>query len=64
MDFIEHWLHLSPDAGNGSVELLWIAALIVGILGAAVALRRSIFAALIWYLRQLGSREHDGRHDA
>ena len=27
MDFIEQWLGLSPDGGNGSVEILYLLAL-------------------------------------
>ncbi len=34
MDFIEQWFGVSPDHGDGSLEMLWLAAIIV----AAVAL--------------------------
>jgi hypothetical protein len=31
MDFIERWLHISPDHGNGSFELVLLAALTLAI---------------------------------
>jgi hypothetical protein len=44
MDWIEQLFHVSPDAGNGSLELLFIvcpiAALLVG------------FVALFWFRRR------------
>jgi hypothetical protein len=44
MDFIEQWFGISPDGGDGSLEALWIGALIVVVL--AVALRKRIIAGL------------------
>jgi hypothetical protein len=41
MNFIERWLHVSPDAGTGATEMLWI---VIPIFGAALiygALRAS-----------------------
>lgn len=34
MDFIERWFNVSPDGGDGSLELLWLlaATLVVGAL--------------------------------
>ena len=29
MDFIEQWFGISPDGGDGSLEVLWIAAIVV-----------------------------------
>lgn len=29
MDFIERWFGVSPDGGNGSLEVLWIAAIVI-----------------------------------
>ena len=29
MDFIERWFHVSPDNGNGSTELMYLAAIVV-----------------------------------
>jgi hypothetical protein len=44
MDWIEHLFHVSPDAGNGSLELLFIvvpvAASLIG------------FVALWWFRRR------------
>ena len=31
MDFIERLFGVSPDGGDGSLELLWIAAVIVAV---------------------------------
>ena len=38
MDFIEQWFGISPDGGDGSLETLWVAAIVV----AAIACRRPI----------------------
>ncbi len=45
MDFIEAWFGLSPDGGDGSTELLWLAAVGVGAVG--LVLRRRI---LSWFV--------------
>ena len=34
MDFIEQWFGIAPDHGDGSLEILWVAAIVV----AAVAI--------------------------
>jgi hypothetical protein len=39
MDFIEQWLGVSPDGGDGSLELLYIAAIIVIALAVASRMR-------------------------
>lgn len=44
MDFIERWFGVSPDGGDGSLEVLWIAAVVIAIL--AFAFRRKIAAVL------------------
>jgi len=44
MDFIEQRFGLSPDGGDGSLEALWIGAIVVVVL--AVAFRRRIIAGL------------------
>lgn len=40
MDFIETWFGVSPDGGDGSLEMLWIAAIVVVVL--AFVFRRRI----------------------
>jgi len=40
VDFIEQWFGISPDGGDGSLELLWIAAVVLVL--AMVAFRRRI----------------------
>lgn len=40
MDFIEQWFGLSPDHGDGSLEILWIVAIGVGVV--AVFFRRRL----------------------
>jgi len=42
MDFIETLFGVSPDNGDGSLEMLWIGALVVAVL--AVVFRRRILA--------------------
>ena len=44
MDFIEQWFGISPDGGDGSLEALWIGAIVVVVL--AVAFRKRIVAGL------------------
>ena len=44
MDFIERLFGVSPDNGDGSLELLWILALVIVVL--AVVFRRRIAASL------------------
>jgi len=49
MDFIEQWFGISPDGGDGSLEVLWIVAVVVAVMafwfrrriGAWLAYRRS-----------------------
>jgi hypothetical protein len=44
MDFIEQWFGISPDGGDGSLELQWIVG--IAIVVAAVAFRRRIIGWL------------------
>jgi hypothetical protein len=44
MDFIEQWFGLSPDGGDGSLEVLWIVVIVVAVM--AIVLRRQIAARL------------------
>ena len=44
MDFIEQWFGVSPDNGDGSLEALWIGAIVVAVL--VVTFRRRIGAWL------------------
>jgi hypothetical protein len=44
MDFIETLFGISPDGGDGSLEALWIGAIVVVVL--AVAFRKRIIAGL------------------
>ena len=41
MDFIEQWFGVSPDGGDGSLELLYVVAVVVVVL-AAIFRRRII----------------------
>ena len=64
MDFIERWLHISPDGGNGMSELLGMAAVILTVLTVAVtAFRRHLPKNFIEYLEQFGKREDRDRYD-
>jgi len=40
MDFIESLFGVSPDGGDGSLEMLWIGALVIA--GVAIVFRRRI----------------------
>ena len=44
MDFIETLFGIAPDGGDGSLEALWIGAIVVAVL--AIAFRRRILARL------------------
>ncbi len=53
MDFIERLLGVAPDAGDGSLEVFWLAAFAVVVL--ALVFRRRIVASL--------SKRAPTRHD-
>ena len=65
MDFIERWLHISPDGGSGVSEFL-IVTLIVLVIISIIAVRfRNYFPKnLIEFLEQLGKREGSDRFDS
>ena len=63
MDFIERWLRISPDGGNGASELLIVTAIVVTIISVVVALRRHFPKNFIEFLEQLGKREISDRFD-
>lgn len=64
MDFIERWLHISPDGGNGASELLIVTAVVVTIISVVVAVRRGHFPKnFIEFLEELGKRENSDRFD-
>lgn len=62
MDFIERWLHISPDGGSGLSEAL-ILAVMIAISLVVVSLRNYLPRNLIEYLEQLGKREGSDRFD-
>ena len=51
MDFIEQWFGISPDGGDGSLELLWFAAIVVAVL--ALFFRRRI---ITWFAARASRR--------
>lgn len=61
MDFIERWLHISPDGGSGVSELLILGVVLVTVISLIVALRRYLPRNLIEYLEQLAKRENSDR---
>ena len=64
MDFIERWLHISPDGGNGASELLIVATVVATIISMLfVALRDYLPRDFIEFLEQLGKRENSDRFD-
>jgi hypothetical protein len=40
MDFIERWFGVSPDGGDGSLELLWVIVIVLSLV--AIGFRRQI----------------------
>jgi hypothetical protein len=40
MDFNERWFGVSPDSGDGSLELLWVIVIVLSLV--AIAFRRRI----------------------
>ena len=57
MNFIEHWFGVSPDHGDGSLEVLWIAAIVVA--GLALGFRRRLMAWLTSRLSEKSDTEGD-----
>ena len=49
MDFFETWFGIDPDHGSGSLEALWVVALLAAI--GAFLMRRRISAQLRVWLR-------------
>ena len=62
MDFIERWLHISPDGGSGLSEAL-ILAVMIAISLIIVSLRNYFPKNLIEYLEQLGKHESRDHFD-
>ena len=63
MDFIERWLHISPDGGNGASELLIATIIILTIISVAVRLRGYLPKSFMEYLEQLVKRDGSDRFD-
>ena len=62
MDFIERWLHISPDGGSGLSEALILAVLIaIGLI--FVSLRNYFPKNFKEYLQQRRKRESSDRFD-
>jgi hypothetical protein len=49
MDFIERWLGVSPDGGDGSTELLYI---LVAVMVLALVFGRRYLAKFVWRHRR------------
>ncbi len=64
MDFIERWLHISPDGGNRVSEFLIVTAVVTIIIGmGVVALRGHLPGKFIEYLEEFRKRESSDRFD-
>jgi hypothetical protein len=64
MDFIERLFRISPDGGNGSLEFLIVAVIILAfIIVMIIALRQYFPKNFIEYLEQLGKRDNNQRFD-
>ena len=44
MDFIERFFHLSPDGGNGTTEIIWLAVAIFAV--ASILFRKRIISTV------------------
>lgn len=64
MDFIERWLHISPDGGNGASEFMIVTFVAVTIISViAVVRRRKLPGSLREFLAKLGNKESKDRFD-
>ena len=64
MDFIEQWLHISPDGGSGASELLIVTAVLTIAIGIGILARHGHFPRnLIEFIEQFGRRESSDRFD-
>jgi hypothetical protein len=63
MDFIERWLHLSPDGGSGASELLIGLTVLLTIIIVALALRGYLPKNFMEFLEQLGKGEDRDHFD-
>jgi hypothetical protein len=57
MDFIERWLGVSPDGGNGTFELLIVASVAAVVLALAYR-RRMLEFALRWLAPRFNARSN------
>ena len=57
MDFIERWFHLSPDGGNGSLELVYLLAIVAIV---TMILFRRQLRQLYWRARDRQEHRHGG----
>ena len=64
MDFIERLFHISPDGGNGSLEVLYAVTLILSLVVLTAALRRPLIGFLTRWLESLGRRRGEDRFDS
>ena len=52
MNWIENWLHVSPDHGDGSLEILFILAIVAAAVMVFAAMHhRTRTMVLRWFLR-------------
>lgn len=63
MDFIERWLHLSPDGGSGVSEVLVTTAIVATLVSLIIALRHYLPRNFVEFLEQRGKRENSDRFD-
>jgi hypothetical protein len=57
MDFIERWFHVSPDGGNGSLEVLYVVAVLAVI--AMILFRHHLGNLTARVAPSLGKRDGD-----
>jgi hypothetical protein len=63
MYFIERFLHISPDSGNGSSEFLIAVLIVITIISIVAVARAYLPKSFTEFLEQLGKREGSDRFD-
>jgi len=59
VDFFERWLHVSPDHGDGSTEMIYLTAAAIGIL--ILIFRRKLTRSLHSLMRAMPGKKRNTR---
>ena len=64
MDFIEQWFGISPDGGNGTLEALYVAAIVLVVLGIFIMLRQRFPDRFSRFFSSLRKKKDRDRSDS